>query len=50
MIYKRRARLHLRSSSRMSVENETLQEGGGTRILSEAQAERAASANAFVEI
>ena len=34
----------------MSVENETPQEGGGTSHSEEAHAERAASANAFVEI
>ena len=39
-------RLHLRVKRRMSVENETPQEGRGTSHSAEAHAERAASANA----
>jgi len=38
--------LHLRDKRRMSVENETPQEGRGTSHSEEAHAERAASANA----
>ena len=44
-IYKSKSALHLRLHRRMSVENETTQEGRGTSHSEEAHAERAASAN-----
>ena len=44
---KNATRLHLRGKRRMSVENETTQEGRGTSHSEEAHAERAASANAL---